>query len=486
MRPKQSVMPKRNQFIEGSNLHRKLQFGMIALFFGCTALTADVCFAQQPDVPAPQPQAVAKQQQAATPTSPAPGAPLRLTLQDAIALARKNEPAYNSVVTAAGVAGEARAQSRDALLPSANFNTSVIYTQSNNGTVKFIANNAPHEYISQGNVHQQLDLASWETYRSSAALAAAAKAKSEVASRGLVVTVVQNYFAAAAAERKLESAARTAEAGEKFLQLTQALEKGGEVAHSDVIKADLQAQERRRQLQEAKLGLLNARLDLAVLLFPDFNDHFEIGDDLHGNVALPPQPEFEAQAAQSNPDVRAALAAVQAAGHDVNVARAGYLPSISLDYFYGIDAPQYAVNGPLVSGSHVSNLGSSYIASLSLPVWNWGATQSRVRSAELQRTQAKRELSFAQRKLLAEMRSLYSEAETALNELAGLQRSAELSEESLRLTTMRYQGGEATVLEVVDAQTTFAQASAAYQDGAVRYRVALANLQTLTGVLTTP
>jgi outer membrane protein TolC len=181
------------------------------------------------------------------------------------------------------------------------------------------------------------------------------------------------------------------------------------------------------------------------------------------------------------------LAAVQAAGHDVNAARAGYLPSVNLDYFYGIDAPQYAVNGgTATNGSKISNLGSSYIASLSLPVWNWGATQSRVRSAELQRTQAKRELSFAQRKLLAEMRSLYSEAETALNELAGLQRSAELSEESLRLITMRYQGGEATVLEVVDAQTTFAQANAAYQDGAVRYRVSLANLQTLTGVLTTP
>ena len=104
----------------------------------------------------------------------------------------------------------------------------------------------------------------------------------------------------------------------------------------------------------------------------------------------------------------------------------------------------------------------------------------------MQRDQAKRELSFAQRKLLAEMRSLYSEAETALNELAGLQRSAELSEESLRLTTMRYQGGEATVLEVVDAQNTFALANAGYHDGAVRYRVALANLQTLTGVLTNP
>jgi outer membrane protein TolC len=470
-------------------LHHKFHLGLIVLLMGTAVLTAEVCAGQQPDAPAPQPQAMAKQKQAPAPSSPTPGTPMRLTLQDAFALARKNEPMYNSVVTAAGVAGETRAQSRDALLPSVNFNTSVISTQtSRNGInpVIYIANNAPQEYISQGNVHQQLDLASWEMYRSSAALAAAAKARAEVAARGLVVTVVQNYFAAAAAEKKLESAARTADAGEKFLQLTQALEKGGEVAHSDVIKADLQAQDRRRQLQEAKLGLLNARLDLAVLLFPDFNDHFEIGDDLHGNVALPPQPEFEAQAAQGNPDIRAALAVTQAAAHEVNAARAGYLPSISLDYFYGIDAAQYAVNGPFINGSKASNVGSSAIASLILPVWNWGATQSRVRAAELQRDQAKRELSFAQRKLLAEMRSLYSEAETSLNELAGLQRSAELSEESLRLTTMRYQGGEATVLEVVDAQTTFAQASAAYQDGAVRYRVALANLQTLTGVLTTP
>ena len=126
------------------------------------------------------------------------------------------------------------------------------------------------------------------------------------------------------------------------------------------------------------------------------------------------------------------------------------------------------------------------MASLTLPIWNWGATQSRVRQAELRRDQTKVELSFAQRKLLAEMRSLYSEAETALNELAGLQRSAELAADSLRLTTLRYKDGEATVLEVVDAQTTFATANANYQDGALRYRVALANLQTLTGVLTTP
>ena len=47
--------------------------------------------------------------------------------------------------------------------------------------------------------------------------------------------------------------------------------------------------------------------------------------------------------------------------------------------------------------------------------------------------------------------------------------------------TLRYQSGEATALEVVDAQNTLATARNNFDDGQVRYRVALANLQTLTG-----
>jgi outer membrane protein TolC len=411
----------------------------------------------------------------------------RITLQDALNLARKNSAQFQAATTEAGVAKEDRVQARAGLLPGVDFNTSSLYTQSNAaGNVKYIANNAPHEYISQGNVHQQLDLASVASYRRTAALAAAAKARAEIATRGLVVTVVQSYFAVGAAEQILGAARRTAEDGETFLKLTESLEKGGEVAHADVIKAELQAQDRRRQLQEAQLALLNARLDLAVLIFPDFNDNYETADDLHASVPLPQREEFEAQAAHENPEIREALAGAQAASHDVQAARAGYLPSITLDYWYGIDAPNYATNSITQDNQKLSNLGSSAMAALTLPVWNWGATQSRVRQAELKRELAKKELSLAQRKLLAEMRSLYSEAETALNELSGLQRSAELSAESLRLTTLRYKGGEATVLEVVDAQSTYAQANASYQNGALRYRVALANLQTLTGVMTTP
>jgi outer membrane protein TolC len=419
-------------------------------------------------------------QQSVAPSS----APVRLTLEDALNRARRNSVTYQSSVTDAEVAREDKNQARDALLPTVNYNNSAIYTQGNgpgNSPVKFIANNAVHEYISQGNVHSALDFAGIADLRRAGAAAAVAKARAEIASRGLVVTVVQSYYAALAAQQKLESSQRAAEEGDRFFKLTQDLEHGGEVAHSDVIKAELQTNDRRRQFQEATLARLNARLDLAVLVFPDFNDNFELAEDLHEAVPLPTLPEVQQRAARDNPDLRAALESVKAAGHEVTASRAAYLPSLSLDYFYGIDATRFATRT-----DGVSNLGSSAVATVVIPVWNWGATQSRVKQAELRRDQANRELSLAQRTLLAQLQSLYAEANTASMELATLSRSADLSKESLRLTTLRYKDGEATVLEVVDAQTTATVADASYQDGAVRYRVALANLQTLTGALTTP
>jgi outer membrane protein TolC len=461
-----------------------------SLFLAATAflLSPEASLAQDPAPPAQAPLAGTATQQ-----GPAPATPIRLTLQDALDRGRKNSTQYQAAVTSAGLAREDRTQARDALLPSVAYNNSVIYTQGagaiqarNTGfPVVFIANNAVHEYISQANIHEAIDVASVAAWRRVSAAAAVARAQAEIASRGLVVTVVQGFYNVAAAQHKLETAKRGADEGDRFLKITQELEHGGEVAHSDVVKAELQMQDRRRQLQEAQLTLLNARLDFSVLIFPDFNDNFEVVDDLHAAASLPTLAEVQQQAARDNPNVRAALAAVQEANHDVLGARAGYLPSLGLDYFYGIDALHFAVN-TAIGNQKFSNLGSSIVGSLNIPVWNWGATQSRVKQAELRRAQAKRELSLAQRTLLAEIQSLYAEADTALNELEGLKRSAELAEDSLRLTTLRYTKGEATVLEVVDAQTTYAQANAGYQDGAVRYRVALANLQTLTGVLITP
>jgi outer membrane protein TolC len=129
----------------------------------------------------------------------------------------------------------------------------------------------------------------------------------------------------------------------------------------------------------------------------------------------------------------------------------------------------------------VPSAGYFLTGSLTMPIWDWGARKSRLRQAELRREQANVELSAAQRQLLRNLSGYYEEAQTARSELDLLRQSADLANENLRLNTLRYQAGEATILELVDAQNTLNQARNAYDDGLVRYRLALVNLQTLTG-----
>jgi outer membrane protein TolC len=421
--------------------------------------------------------------------APTTGAPVTITLQDALERARSNNPQYRSALTDLGLAREDRVQARAALLPNVNYNASFLYTEGTGPlpvrcanpalacpTSRFIANNGVHEYISQGNAHEALSLTSFADYRRSSAALAQARAKAEIAARGLVVTVTQSYYGLVVTERKYATAQRAAAEAARFLDISQKLENGGEVAHADVVKARIQAQQQQRDLQETQLGMERSRLDLAVLLFPDFNQNFAVVDDLQTPEPLPNFAEVEAAGKKNNPDLRAALAAFQAAKHEVTAAWGGLLPSLSLDYLYGIDSNQFALktNG-------VRNLGYSTVASLQIPIFSWGSDRSKLKQAELRRDQAHVELTFAQRELLSHLRQFYSEAETSRQEMESLASSAELAADSMRLTTLRYQAGESTVLEVVDAQNTLTLARNAYDDGQARFRVAVANLQTLTG-----
>ena len=409
--------------------------------------------------------------------TPARDQTLTITLADAIQRAKANAPQFHAALTEAGLAREDRVQARAALLPDVGYTTGAIYTEPN-GTLsgRFISANAVHEYISQGAVHEGIGLSSIADYRRARAVEALANAKAEIATRGLVVTVVQSFYGAIAAKRKITNAQQAADEAQHFLKISEQLEHGGEVAHSDVVKAQLEANDRNRDLQESTLAEEKARLALAVLIFPNFTRDYQVVDDLSVAPSLPALNEAQDLASRNNPELKAAVAAMRASEQEVTSAIGEHLPSLSINYFYGIDATQYATKT-----DGINNLGYQVSATLNLPIWNWGATQSRVKQAQLRRDQSKLELSAAQRQAIADLQTLYSEAQLARNQLNLLHQSVDLAQESLRLTAIRYQGGEATILEAVDAQNVLTQARNNFDDGQVRYRVAIANLQTLTG-----
>ncbi len=412
-----------------------------------------------------------------------------ITLSDAIHLAQQNEPGYATAVAEKNAAQLDHSIAKAALLPSASYHNQLLYTQPNGlrnqaGQVGsqaspiFIANNAVHEYASQAVVNETLGAQQIAAVHLTAAAAARADAELEIARRGLVAGVVALYYGVSNADRKVDLLAAALKEANGFTDLAGKREQAREAAHADVVKAELQQQQRQRDLMDAQLLKQKNRLELAVLLFPD--PHTPYSTEPEGApAALPGRSEIERAAAANNAEMKSALAALHQSDAEVLAARAGYLPDLALNFNYGIDAPQFAKRGP----DNAKNLGYSFAATVDLPVWDWFSTQHRIKQSTIRRDAVKVALTNTQRHLLATLDEAYDEAVASRTQIDMLDQSSHTAEESLRLTKLRYSSGEGTVLEVVDAENQLLAAQTAQADGTLRYRNALANLQTLTGTL---
>src|SRR5439155_1143693 len=308
---------------------------------------------------------------------------------------KSNDVQLQSAIADAQVAHEDRFQARTALLPNVSNSTQYLGTQGNGNvpTGRFVSNDGVHMYREWGIVHQEVTANTFfkTGIRRATAAEALANAKLEIAQRGLTVTVTRNYYALLTAQRHYVTAQQAVQNAMRFLQISQQQEQAGQVAHSDVVKAQIQSEQQDQLFQEAMLAMVNARF------------------------------------------------------------------------------------GPL------PDQGYFITANLTIPIFDRATLRSKVRQNQAREQQARVQLSQTQRQVLSNLYAYSNEAAVARDAVDRLRRAADLSAESLRLITLRYQAGESTSLEVVDAQNTFTQARNAYDDAQNRYRVAIATLQTLSG-----
>jgi outer membrane protein TolC len=421
------------------------------------------------------------------PEAPA-GPPLMVTLHDALERAKQYDAQFQLSVTDAEIARGDRVQARSALLPAVSHTTQYLGNSPNgvNPNGRFVSLDGVQMYRSWAVVRQELspNVLMLTPLRKAQAVEAAAQAKLEIARRGLAVTVTRNYYGLVVAQRKYAAAQQAAQQAARFFEMSQQQQRLGQVARSDVLKAEIQYQQQQQGYRDAFVAVENARLALAVLLFPVLNENFAVVDDLTAAPALPPFTDVRTMAGRDNPDVRAADQALRAAGQDVRAAKNAFLPGIVIDGVYGIEANELALHSRVAAQPELGvlpNLGYFITVNLTVPVWDWGGLRSKLHQSETRQHQAEVTLTQTQRQVMSNLYSMYNEALGAKSAVDNLQHVAELAAESLRLTTLRYQAGESTALEVVDAQNTLVQARNAGDDAQARYRLALAELQTLTG-----
>src|SRR5262249_2154645 len=146
-----------------------------------------------------------------------------------------------------------------------------------------------------------------ETRRALAA-EAVARARVDIASRGLTTTVIQDFYAIVSGQRRVANLQTNVAESQRFYDLTPQQEQGGEVPHSAVLQAKLDLQSRQRDLQDAQSTLEKATIALGVLIFPNLSVDYNVVDDLQQPVLLPPVAEAQAAAAATSPDIKAASA----------------------------------------------------------------------------------------------------------------------------------------------------------------------------------
>ncbi|HEX8071113.1 MAG TPA: TolC family protein [Pyrinomonadaceae bacterium] len=432
--------------------------------------------------PAPAPAAPAGPQV----VSPATGQVAfgQLSLDDVLRLANAQVSGFRQAQLNERLAEEDVRQARAAFLPKVTTPLDYIYTSPAPGLPRgeprapsYIANNAIGEYQAVVSVAGDVDISGRlrATLARNRALLAAARAGTEVARSTLRQATVEAYYGLALAAAQTRSAEQNLAAAQEFEHVTSLLLSGGEVAPVDLTRAQLQTVQRQGELEQARAGESVAADALRVLVGYDQARALVVADLATLVPAAGEVERLTADMVQRRPEVAQFEAQVRAARQDVRGARAERLPQLSYTINGGFDTD--SLRPPRLR----EHTGFSAVVNLSLPIFDWGATRSRERQAQLKLEVAENERALAVRGFAQQFSSARTQALSAAARIRLAAQGLTLAQSNLDASTARYRAGEAQIIEVTDAQTTLAAQRLAFFQALFDYQVALARLRQAAG-----
>lgn len=420
-----------------------------------------------------------------TPTSTNPVAQTTpLTLDEALSLAATQASAFQQAALNERSAAEDIKQAQAAFLPRVSAPLSYLYTSPALGQPpgtprmqSFLANNAINESQAYVNVAGDFDIAGRlrATLEKNRALLAAAHAGTEVARRALAQAVIETYYGLALATAQLRAAEQNLAAAEQFERVTSLLLNGGEVASVDLTRAQLQTTTRRDELERARANEVVSAGALRVLVGYDFTRPISTNDLA---VTLPIDGEFarfKVEDVARRPEFSFFEAQLRAAKQEVRIARADRLPQLSYSILGGFDTDSFK---PPVLKEHT---GVSAALSLTIPIFDWGASRSKERQARLRAEIAESERTMAVRGFTQQFYAAQSQVGSAATRARLTRTAISQAQDNLDASIARYRAGEAQIVEVTDALTTLSAQRQAFYQALFDYQVALAHLRQATG-----
>ncbi len=407
----------------------------------------------------------------------------RLTLEEALRLATVQASSFQQAGLNEQIAAEDVRQAQAAFLPKVSAPLSYIYTSPALGlkpgeprVQSLIANNAISEYEALVNVSGDFDIAGKlrATLARNRALLAAAHAGTEVARRALAEAVLEAYYGLALAIAQRTAAEGNLAAAEEFERITSLLLSGGEIAPVDLTRAHLQTIVRRDELERARANEEVAAGSLRVLVGYDFTRPISTTDLA---LVLPNDTEFQQfnpTDVSRRPEFAQLEAQLRAARQDIKIAHADRLPALSYSMNGGFDTDS-------LKGARLKeHSGVSAAVSLTIPIFDWGATRSKERQARLRVQVAENERTIALRGFTQQFFAARSQAASAAARVRLAREGVLEAQNNLAASIARYRAGEAQIIEVTDAQTMLVSQRTALYQALFDYQTALGRLRQAT------
>ncbi|HYY56735.1 MAG TPA: TolC family protein [Pyrinomonadaceae bacterium] len=393
-----------------------------------------------------------------------------LSLDEAVGLALSNASAFQQSQYDERIAREDVRQARAAFFPEITvpltyFGTTPSRVRAEGEPLvnSYVSSSAINETIALVNASGQIDLsgALRAQLRRSRQLLAAAHAGAQVARRDLVLATVDAYYALALARQKRRLADEALGLAEGFVKVSESLKTRGDGEEADVFRAVSAARTRRDELEQARASEAAAMDLLRSLTGVDFNTFVGIRRLTEVVPTVSDFLGYTEEIIKARPEFNLLEARKRAALQEARLARAERLPQLSYSVNGGFDAGDFRPLGRYAGGSA--------IFTLTIPVFNFGASRSRETQARLRAEQLDVERASTLRQFRQEFYTTRAAALAALNRIREAKAASEASEQNITLVFTRYRLRKAGITDVIDAQSSFAGTRTAYYQAITDY-----------------
>lgn len=268
----------------------------------------------------------------------------------------------------------------------------------------------------------------------------------------LYIQILYSTEAKKVNESILETAKKQVERGKEMMQ-------NGLLSETELKQLEAQWSSAQYDVVNAQTQIDDYNLQLKQLLELDPNTDFQIADleiaDEQALQLVPSSNEVYSQALLLRPEIQSKQTAIEAAKLSVDVAKAGYQPSLSLNA--SISDSHYST-GAQVASQLKENLNGSIGLTLSVPIFDNRKNKSAVERAKLDQVTKALELTEEQKKLYNTIESYNLQARNNQEKFKASITKTESMESSYKLLNEQFENGLKNVVELLTGKDDLLQA----------------------------